>query len=120
MIERPTRRQFSELIQALTDDGLCASEIGERLGMSRQRVMRIAAQFGVRLQPRGGSRRVGAQFSGRRYQVLDALAQQAGVSTGTMLTRIVGLVVDEGHAQAARRLGREAIPKRPYRRRQPA
>lgn len=111
-----TRRQHAEIIRSLTEQGKSASEIALVLGMTRQRVMRIAAQFHVRLQPRGGSRRIGTQFSGKRYKAIEVMAERAGVSTGTMLSRIVAYVVDAGPQVAARRLGRDALPKRPYRR----
>jgi hypothetical protein len=109
-----TCRGLAQRIQLFTDEGLSASEIGARLGMSRQRVMRTAALHGIRLQPRGGARRVSAQFSGRRYEVIAALAQQAGCSVGAMLVRLAAITIDEGTHKAARKLGRDARPRRAY------
>lgn len=112
-----TRREQAGRIEQLSDEGLCTREIGKKLGMSRQRVMRIAAQYGVRLQPRGGTRRIRAQLSGKDATVLKELAAQANVSVGTMLARIARVMVEDGAGPAARRLGRAARPKRTYNRR---
>lgn len=114
---KPTRRDLADRISAFVDDGLTATQIGQELGMSRQRVMRIAAQYRVRLQPRGGKRRIGAHFSGKDYEIMRALADKANVSVGTMLVRIARVVVEDGAGAAARRLGSAARPKRSYVRR---
>ena len=116
-VERTTRRDLAERIAALADEGLTAGEIGERLAMSRQRVMRVAAQFKIRLQPRGGSRRIGVQFNGARYDILKQLADDAGISVGAIIARLAAVVVDDGIVVAKKRLGRHALPKRPYTRR---
>src|SRR4051812_19246886 len=99
---KPTRRELAQRIQAFTDEGLSASEIGARLGISRQRIMRTAALHGIRLQPRGGSRRITAQFSSRDYEMMQALAQRAGCSVGAMLVRVARVTLAEGSAQAAK------------------
>ncbi|KLK91406.1 hypothetical protein AA309_20105 [Microvirga vignae] len=114
---KSTRRELAHRIAELTGEGMCAREIALALGMSRQRVMKIAAQYGVRLQPRGGSRRISGQFSGRDFAVLQALAAQAGCSPGAMLVRVARITLEEGQAVAARKLGRDALPRRRYTRR---
>lgn len=112
--EKPTRRELAQQIALFVDEGMSATEIAARMATTRQRIMRIAAQYRVRLQPRGGNRRVGAQFSAKRYAVIQRLAKEAGVSVSTMLNRIAAVVVDEGVPAATRRLGTAARPKRRY------
>lgn len=113
---KPSRRELAQRIQLFTDEGLSAGEIGRRLGCSRQRVLRIAQQFNVRLQPRGGSRRVGAQFNRADYELMLQLAQAAGCSVGAMLVRLARVPMAGGVVTAKRKLGRDALPKRGYRR----
>jgi hypothetical protein len=124
MTEQLTRRQYSRLIQSMADEGMSASEIARKLSTpertrSRQWVMKVAGQYSVRIQPRGGSRRVGAQFSGHRYQAIKQLADAAGISVGAMLVRLAAITIDEGLPVAQRKLGRLARPKRRYTRKTP-
>ncbi len=115
---KPSHREYAKLIQALADDGLSAPQIGRRLGMSRQRVMRIAAQYDVRLEGRGGRHRLTTTISGGRLAVVQILDDKAGVALGTMLVRLATKAMDGGASAAERKLGKEARPRRRYKQRE--
>lgn len=111
---KPTRREYAGLIQALADDGLPAREIGRRLGLTRQRVMKIAGQFNLALQPRGYRRRAIVHFKPGQGEIIRLMAEAAGVSFGTMVMRMAAAFIEHGQATAQRKLGKQARPTRVY------
>jgi hypothetical protein len=113
--DKPTRREMAKQIQKLADDGLTLSEIARILFMKRQRAKRIAGQYGVRLQPRGGRKRISIHIGQADYDVAFRVADGAGVSVGVIIRRMAETYIHEGETGARKRLGKLARPKRRYR-----
>jgi transposase len=108
---------MADRVAQLTLDGFTASEIAQRLGLSHKQVLRVAARRQAELQPRGGKARlVAAKLSSSHYAVVRSLAEKAQITPSAMLARIAGCVLEDGPQMALRRLGKQAYPKRDYRR----
>ncbi len=59
-------------------------------------------------------RHVTVEISARHMQVVDVLAQEAGVTRAVMLARLAITSLDGGAAGARRLLSKDAKPKRKY------
>lgn len=100
-------------IQVLADDGWTSEQIAVELGISRQRVNRIASKAGVLIGKRGGTGRVGAWVPRRLIAAIGSLANDAGVSRSVMVGRAIEVVFSDP-AVAKRVLGKGALPVRGY------
>ncbi len=102
----------------MADEGRRGREIAKALGITRQRVQRIADQFDLRLQPIGGRRRrVRAAVSEDTYRTVSELAEIARVTPSEMISRLLDFATESGLQRAAKELGKAARPKRAYRKR---
>lgn len=109
-----TRAERVRLIGKLIDDGQTSRQIAAQLGISRQRVCRIAYRAGITIGTRGGrTGRVGAWVPLRLVASLGSLANDAGVSQGVMLARVIEAVCADP-AAARKLLGKDAMAVRKY------
>lgn len=100
-------------------EGASSREIAAELGISHQRVCRIAFRCGIKqIAKPGGTRRIAVWVPNSRLQVLDVISRAAGVTRDEMLSRIASISLQDERS-ARRLLGKAALPKRPYRRRPP-
>lgn len=93
--------------------GHSRGEIAEMLELSRSAVTRLAKRCGVRLPAWNAPRTVGAKVHQTELVKLDLLARSAGVTRDEMATRLIRAALD---ASPTRLLGRDALPRRCYRR----
>lgn len=104
-----SKRQRARYIAARLAEGLDTDAIGKEIGMTGRSVRKIAARFGI-IMHTPNARRFAFFCGRRRTAVIQALAEQAGVSPSTMIDRIVSTVVDDGIDHARKRLGTLAMP----------
>jgi hypothetical protein len=111
------REDLADQVAELADEGRSAEEIANHLGLARLQVLRLAHRIKMRLPPRG-MRRLGVKITPARYAVVRQLAEGARITPSAMLGRIATLLLAEGREAVTRKLGKEAMPRRSYRKRQ--
>ena len=111
---KPSRADIAKLIRELADEGLTAKEIGQRLGLSRQWVFKIAAQHHIRIPNVGPSRRIAVNLPVAIRKTIEAKAKEQGVSINTALRRVAVAVFMDNARLLERTIGKQAAPKRRY------
>ncbi|MGJ4855541.1 sigma factor-like helix-turn-helix DNA-binding protein [Labrys sp. La1] len=109
-----TPRDRRVLIAHLAAEGQTLREIGRRLGISAQRVSRIARGAGIPLGRQGGTGLVSTHVPFRLKSALRQQAEAAGVSVSAYVARVLKAVCEDATV-AKRTLGRDAMPVRAYR-----
>lgn len=107
-------RDRIRMISTLSDDGLSSKQIATKLGISKQRVNRIASSAGLQIGKQGGTGRIGAWVPRRLIASIGDLANDAGCSRSALLGRVIEAVFAD-KAMAMRLLGKAALPVRGYR-----
>lgn len=101
-------------IAEFADDGMSSEQIASRLGITKQRVNRIANRAGILIGKQGGTGRIGAWVPRRLIASIGDLANDAGCSRSALLGRVIEAVFAD-KAMAMRLLGKAALPVRGYR-----
>ena len=83
----------AEQIASLVGEGLTASEIATRLGMTEQRVRGICRRSGIAMQPPGGRRRIAVAISARSYDAIRQMADRRGLTPAELVSRIAARAV---------------------------
>ncbi|MEW9304527.1 MarR family transcriptional regulator [Labrys neptuniae] len=109
-----TPRDRRALIAQMASEGQTLREIGRSLGISAQRVSRIARGAGIPLGRQGGTGLVSTHVPFRLKSALRQQAEAAGVSVSAYVARVLRAVCEDATV-AKRTLGRDALPVRAYR-----
>lgn len=108
-----SKNEKATLINSLVAEGKTTRQVAKQLGISHQRLIRVARRHGI-LMPYRGSVKFSTWTNYRRGAVVLSLSEHAEVSPGVILDRIIASVVDDGVEAAIKRLGKLALPKRKY------